>query len=41
MKIFSFYHGLYYKDKAIPVSAWTGPEVSRRLTFPDFMTSST
>jgi hypothetical protein len=24
--------------KAIPLQAWTGPEVSRRLRFPDFET---
>ena len=24
------------KGKAIPVQAWTGPEVSRRLRLPDF-----
>jgi hypothetical protein len=24
------------KSKAIPVQAWTGPKVSRRLRFPDF-----
>jgi hypothetical protein len=29
------------KDKAIPLQAWTGPEVSRRLRLPDFMTIST
>jgi hypothetical protein len=26
------------KGKAIPIQAWTGPEGSRRLTFPDFKT---
>ena len=26
------------KGKAIPVQAWTGPEASRRLRLPDFMT---
>jgi hypothetical protein len=29
------------KDKAIPSRAWTGPEVSRRLGFPDFKTIGT
>jgi hypothetical protein len=29
------------KGKAIPVQAWTGPEVSRRLRLPDFKTIST
>jgi hypothetical protein len=34
---------LYYKGKgkAIPLQAWTGPEGSRRLRLPDFMTIST
>jgi len=26
----------YIKGKAIPLQAWTGPEVSRRLRLPDF-----
>jgi hypothetical protein len=30
-----------YKSKAIPVQAWTGPEVSRRLRLPDFKTIGT
>ena len=29
------------KGKAIPLQAWTGPEVSRRLRFPDFKTIGT
>jgi hypothetical protein len=29
------------KGKAIPVQAWTGPEGSRRLRFPDFKTVGT
>jgi len=29
------------KGKAIPLQAWTGPEDSRRLRFPDFKTFST
>jgi hypothetical protein len=29
------------KGKAIPLQALTGPEGSRRLRFPDFMTIST
>ena len=34
--------GMYvYKGKAIPLQAWTGPEVSRRLRFPDFKTIGT
>jgi len=26
------------KGKLVPLKAWTGPEVSRKLRFPDFMT---
>jgi hypothetical protein len=29
------------KEKAIPLQAWTGPEVSMRLRLPDFKTIST
>jgi hypothetical protein len=29
------------KGKAIPLQAWTGPEVSRRLRLPDFKTFGT
>jgi len=29
------------KNKAIPLQAWTGPEGSRRLRFPDFKTIGT
>jgi len=29
------------KGKAIPLQAWTGPEDSRRLRFPDFKTIGT
>jgi hypothetical protein len=29
------------KGKAIPLQAWTGPEVSRKLRLPDFMTIGT
>ena len=29
------------KGKAIPLQAWTGPEGSRRLRFPDFKTIGT
>jgi hypothetical protein len=28
------------KGKAVPLQAWSGPEVSRKLRFPDFMTTS-
>ena len=26
------------KGKAVPLQAWSGPEGSRKLRFPDFMT---
>jgi hypothetical protein len=29
------------KGKAIPLEAWTGPEGSRRMRFPDFKTIGT
>ena len=29
------------KGKAVPLQAWSGPEVSRNLRFPDFMKTST
>jgi hypothetical protein len=29
------------KGKAIPLQAWTGPEVSRRFRLPDFKTIGT
>jgi len=28
------------KDKAVPLQAWSGPEGSRKLRFPDFMTAA-
>ena len=28
------------KDKAVPLQSWSGPEVSRKLRFPDFMTTA-
>jgi hypothetical protein len=30
-----------FKGKAIPLQAWTSPEVSRRLRLPDFKTIGT
>jgi len=32
---------IYKAGKAIPLQAWTGPEGSRKLRLPDFMTIST
>jgi len=28
------------KGKAVPLQAWSGPEASRKLRFPDFMTAA-
>jgi len=28
------------KGKAVPLQAWRGPEGSRKLSFPDFMTAA-
>ena len=28
------------KGKAVPLQAWSGPECSRKLSFPDFMTTA-
>jgi hypothetical protein len=30
----------YLKGKAVPLQAWSDPEVSRKLRFPDFMTTA-
>ena len=37
-KIFEF-HKLI-KTKAVPLQAWSGPEGSRKLRFPDFVTTA-
>ena len=34
-------HKCIDKGKAVPLQAWTGPEGSRSLRLPDFMTIST
>ena len=31
-------HGYKGKGNAVPLQAWSGPEGSRKLRFPDFMT---
>jgi hypothetical protein len=41
LKLFKFAHKCKGKGKAIPLQAWTGPEGSRRLRLPDFMTIGT
>ena len=33
-------HGRAVKGKAFPLQAWTGPEGSRKLKFPDFVTTA-
>jgi len=35
------YTGMDGKSKAIPLQAWTGPEASRTLRFPNFKTIGT
>jgi hypothetical protein len=30
----------YIKGKAVPLQAWSGPEGSRKLRFPDYMTTA-
>jgi hypothetical protein len=38
------YRGMRYylqgKGKAVPLQAWSGPEGSRKLGFPDYMTTA-
>ena len=36
----SMYVCYVYKGKAAPLQAWSGPEGSRKLRFPDFMTTA-
>ena len=31
---------MYKKGKAVPLQAWSGPEGSTKLRFPDFMTTA-
>jgi hypothetical protein len=31
---------IWIKGKAVPLQAWSGPEGSRKLRFPDFMTKA-
>ena len=37
---FMFYALLLYDVKAVPLQAWSGPEGSRKLRFPDFVTTA-
>ena len=34
------YTQLKGKSKAVPLQAWSGPEGSRKLRYPDFMTTA-
>ena len=33
-------HMVVLAGKAVPLQAWSGPEGSRKLKFPDFMTTA-
>jgi len=35
-----FHNIMILKSKAVPLQAWNGPEGSRKLRFPDFMTTA-
>jgi len=37
--IVKLYIYIYVRDKAVPLQVWSGPEGSRKLRFPDFMTT--
>jgi len=39
-KLSSFYQQNIGKCKAVPLQAWSGPEGSRKLRFPDFYTTA-
>jgi len=38
--LFKITNALECKGKAVPLQAWTGPEGSRKLRFPDFVTKA-
>ena len=38
--VFLTVHHNIGKGKAVPLQAWSGPEGSRKLRFPDFMTTA-
>jgi len=40
MNVISSYKPLQIKGKSVPLQAWSGPEGSRKLRFPDFMTTA-
>ena len=33
-------HSVIYKSKPVPLQAWSGPQGSKKLRFPDFMTTA-
>ena len=37
---YEFITKISQKGKAVPLQAWSGPEGSRKLRFPDFMTTA-
>jgi hypothetical protein len=38
--IYTHIYTYIYKGKAVPLQAWSDPEGSRKLRFPDFMTTA-
>jgi hypothetical protein len=40
MYVYIYIYIYIYKDKAVPLQAWSGREGSRKLRFPDFMTTA-
>jgi len=40
ISFWSAFMTVYGKGKAVPLQAWSGPEGSRKLRFPDFMTTA-
>ena len=43
VKLYIYLYIFYWgkgKSKAVPLQAWSGPEGSRKLRFPDFMTTT-
>jgi len=40
MKLFASLLTSEHKRKAVPLQAWSGPEASRKLRFPDFTTTA-
>jgi len=39
-ELIAWQHSGWGKGKAVPLQAWSGPEGSRKLRFPDFMTTA-